>query len=150
MNTIRTAASCVVTALLILSACTPKYDVDKSTELAELAAGDSTLTQETYSRMITMLDNGYSYMRARIAKAAFESNPTAAINDVIDFMGDSTLVAVHRHSAVLIAALEKAELSSENERRFQKVMKKYDELESSLTNDTTAIDTTFGRSTREL
>ncbi len=124
--------------------------MDKSTELAELAAGDSTLTQETYSRMITMLDNGYSYMRARIAKAAFESNPTAAINDVIDFMGDSTLVAVHRHSAVLITALEKAELSSENERRFQKVMKKYDELESSLTNDTTAIDTTFGRSTREL
>lgn len=130
--------------------CTSNYDVEKSTELTRLAAADTTLTQANYSQMITMLDKGYSYMRSRLAKAAFESNPTAAINDVINFMGDSTLMAVQKHSAVMIDALDRANLSGENERRFKKVKAKYAELEQSLTSDSTAVDTTFAPATRGL
>lgn len=137
------AAACAVS-------CTASYDVDKSTELTRLAASDTTLTQANYSQMITMLDKGYSYMRSRLARAAFESNPTVAINDVINFMGDSTLMAVQKHSVVLIKTLEDANLDSENKRRFAKVVAKYNELEASLINDTTAVDTTFGRGSRGL
>lgn len=146
MNYIVAATAAAVCAV----SCTASYDVDKSTELTRLAASDTTLTQANYSQMITMLDKGYSYMRSCLARAAFESNPTAAINDVINFMGDSTLMAVQKHSVVLIKTLDDANLDAENKRRFAKVVAKYNELEASLISDTTAVDTTFGRGSRGL
>ncbi len=125
---------------LSLASCSASYDVDKSDELAQIALADTTLTQETYSRMIKTLDEGYSYMRARIAHAAFETNPTAAINDIINFMGDTTLSAVQRHSVILINTLRKAPLDKKNAARFRNVLHKYDELEQSLVADSTAIE----------
>ncbi len=121
-----------VAALFGAVGCTPKYNVEESAQLVNAANADTTLTQETYEKMIDMLDKGYSYMRGRLAGAAFEKNPSEAINDIINFMGDSTLNAVQHHSGVLIETLEKAPLDKKNARRFEKVRAQYRELEESL------------------
>lgn len=131
----------VVAALFGAVGCTPKYNVEESTQLVNAANTDSILTQETYGKMIDMLDKGYSYMRGRLAGAAFEKNPSEALNDIINFMGDSTLNAVQHHSGVLIEALEKAPLDKKNARRFEKVRAQYRELEESLLFDTPADST---------
>lgn len=134
---------------LLCASCTVSYNVDESGELARIALADTALTQETYSQMIKTLDNGYSYMRARVARAAFETNPTAAVNDIIDFMGDTTLAAVQQHSGVLISALRKAPLDKKNAARFKDVLQKYDMLDQSLTDDTIAADAIVSRDARE-
>lgn len=133
---------------LSLASCSRSYDVDKSDELAQIALADTALTQETYTRMIKTLDEGYSYMRARIAHAAFETNPTAAVNDIINFMGDTTLAAVQRHSVILINALRKAPLDKKNAARFKDVLHKYDALEQSLVDDSTAIESIVSHDAR--
>ncbi|MDE5745395.1 MAG: hypothetical protein K2H84_07045, partial [Paramuribaculum sp.] len=90
-------------------------------------------------KMINMLEKGYSYMRGRLAGAAFEKNPNDAINDIINMMSDSTLNAVQRHSGILISTLDKAPLNKANARRFEKVRARYMELEESLLPDSTAL-----------
>ena len=136
MNRIFISAFAAVT-LLCFAGCTPKYNVDESNKLVNTASSDSVITQETYGKMINMLEKGYSYIRGRLAGAAFEKNPSDAINDIINMMNDSTLNAVQRHSGILISTLDKAHLDKTNARRFEKVRAKYQELEESLLPDTT-------------
>ena len=130
--TMKILPAAAVAVLLALTACFRNYNVDESSRLADLAASDTALTQENYSQMIDMLNRGYSYMQERVAKAALERNPSKAVNDVIDFLGDSTLAAVQSHSSVLIAALDSARLSHRNARRFAEVKAKYAVLQASL------------------
>ncbi|MDE6651409.1 MAG: hypothetical protein K2K08_03270, partial [Paramuribaculum sp.] len=94
--------------------------------------------QETYSNLINVLEKGYAYMQARLAGAAFEKNPSEAINDIINMVNDSSLNAVQRHSGILIAALDTASLDKENAKRFEKIRAKYKELEESLLPDSMA------------
>ena len=85
--------------------------------------------------MIDLLDDGYNFMRVHVARAAFESDPSKAVTDFINFMGDSTLKAVERNSRVMIERLETAPLDNANAARFRKV-RKYDLLRQSLFSDT--------------
>ena len=71
-----------------------------------------------------------------MARAAFESDPSKAVTDFINFMGDSTLKAVERNSRVMIERLETAPLDNANAARFRKVVRKYDLLRQSLFSDT--------------
>lgn len=130
------AAMCVLT----LASCGTSYDVEASDALAAEAATDSVPTPRMCSRMIDMLEDGYSYMRERAARAAFERNPSEAVTDVINIMGDSTMSAVATNSAVFLHALSKARLTGENAIRYKAVKKKYAALEASVDSTSAAGD----------
>ena len=125
-------------ASIVLISCAPKYNVEESNKLVNSINSDSVKTQKTYSQMIDMLDKGYAYMQGRLAGAAFERNPSEAINDIINMVNDSTLNAVQQHSGIMIATLDTANLNKENAKKFKNVRAKYRELEESLLPDSTA------------
>lgn len=122
--------------IIAAAACTSRYDASEADRLADSIEADSTFTQQEYGQMIDLLDDGYNYMRVHVARAAFESDPSKAVTDFINFMGDSTLKAVERNSRVMIERLEKAPLDKANAARFRKVVRKYDLLRQSLVSDT--------------
>ncbi len=130
------------TSLLLLAAsaaCTDSYDTRKADEIVDNALTDTSLTQNEYKHMITLLDDGYSYVRARIARAAFENDPSASVNDLINFMSDTTLHAVQSNARVLIAVLDTARLNPANARRYKQILQKYRELDLSLSADSVAL-----------
>lgn len=129
-------------SLLLLAAsaaCTDSYDTRKADEIVDNALSDTALTQTEYRHMISLLDDGYSYVRARIARAAFENDPSASVNDLINFMSDTTLHAVQSNARVLIAVLDTAHLNPSNARRFRQILEKYRELDLSLSADSVAL-----------
>lgn len=122
--------------IIAAAACTARYDASEADRLADSIEADSVFTQHDYGQMIDLLDDGYNFMRAHVARAAFESDPSRAVTDFINFMGDSTLKAVERNSRVMIERLETAPLDNANAARFSKVVRKYDFLRQSLFSDT--------------
>lgn len=122
--------------IIAAAACTARYDASEADRLADSIEADSVFTQHDYGQMIDLLDDGYNFMRAHVARTAFESDPSKAVTDFINFMGDSTLKAVERNSRVMIERLETAPLDNANAARFRKVVRKYDLLRQSLFSDT--------------
>ena len=132
----------IPSAILLLAAaaaCGGNYNTRKADEIVDNALTDTALTQTEYKHMISLLDDGYSYVRARIARAAFESDPSASVNDLINFLGDTTLHAVQSNARVLIAVLDTATLNPANERRYKAILAKYRELDLSLYADSASL-----------
>lgn len=122
--------------ILVAASCTARYDVSEADRLTDSIEADSVFTQHDYGQMIDLLDDGYNFMRVHVARAAFESDPSKAVTDFINFMGDSTLKAVERNSRVMIERLEEAPLDKANAARFRKILRKYELLRQSLGTDT--------------
>ena len=122
--------------IIAAAACTARYDASEADRLADSIEADSVFTQHDYGQMIDLLDDGYNFMRVHVARAAVECDPSKAVTDFINFMGDSTLKAVERNSRVMIERLETAPLDNANAARFRKVVRKYDLLRQSLFSDT--------------
>ena len=122
--------------IIVAASCTARYDASEADRLADSIEADSVFTQHDYGQMIDLLDDGYNFMRIHVARAAFESDPSKAVTDFINFMGDSTLKAVERNSRVMIERLEEAPLDKANAARFRKILRKYELLRQSLGTDT--------------
>lgn len=122
--------------ILVVASCTARYDVSEADRLTDSIEADSVFTQHDYGQMIDLLDDGYNFMRVHVARAAFESDPSKAVTDFINFMGDSTLKAVERNSRVMIERLEEAPLDKANAARFRTILRKYELLRQSLGTDT--------------
>lgn len=130
----------LVSLICLCVSCTGNsYDSVRADDFAQKIDEGAVLDQSDYSEMVQLLDNGYEYLRDRIARAAFENDPNAAVKDLIEFMDDSTLKSIQRNSRIFIDALEKAPLSSKTETKFRKIAEKYRMLDNSLRADSLSI-----------
>lgn len=129
-----------VIASVALYGCKDRqYDMAESDLIVNKILSDSVFTQKEYSHMIEVLNDGYEYLRQRIANVAFDNDPNAAVQDFLNLINDSTLRQVQRNSRIIIKELSSSQLDEKNGIAFRKIYQKYHQLDLSLKTDSTDL-----------
>lgn len=129
----------VIASVALYGCKNRQYDMAESDLIVNKILSDSVFTQKEYSHMIEVLNDGYEYLRQRIANVAFDNDPNAAVQDFLNLINDSTLRQVQRNSRIIIKELSSSQLDEKNGIAFRKIYQKYHQLDLSLKTDSTDL-----------